>query len=187
MEKYVYKENEIFNASDVYNFFKSGVLPDKKLMGQWVFHCTDIDRIELPESFIEVGAGAFCHSKLVEFIGNIGLKKIGYSTFAQCYNLARVEIPFTVKVIEDAAFKECLTLRELTLPYKLEECGKGITRGCVNLRKMVIPEKFKFLIEEVKEYNPEISKIVVVDDHGKVVQNLGKLRQSFKDQMSIKD
>lgn len=54
-------------------------------------------------------------------------------------NIEGIELPSTIKVIEDGAFKDCKKLEEVVFPENVEEIGYGAFLGCSVLKNVYIP------------------------------------------------
>ncbi len=118
--------------------------------------CSNITRIDLPDSVSEVGTGAFrfCSSlvsgTIPEGMTDVpmylfhgcsslahidipeGVKSIGVYAFYGCSSLSNVELPSTLATIDKTAFNQCSSLGELTIPSTLESyetafSGTGVT------------------------------------------------------------
>ena len=66
--------------------------------------CHSLFSINLPESEVEIGNGAFDSTGFTSIVLPEGLECIREGTFSDCTNLTEVTIPSTVKVIEEGAF-----------------------------------------------------------------------------------
>jgi len=92
-------------------------------IGKYAFAgCCSLERITIPESVTLIGEGAFkdCQS-LGEVTfgrsssGEQGLKIIRQYAFAGCMSLKEMNIPGSVKIIEEETFEDCPRLRTVTL------------------------------------------------------------------------
>ena len=123
-----------------------------------------LETVEIPESMIKVGYGAFEDSyKLhtVKFLGQ-NVTEIGSYAFADCYVLKNVTIPYgiteikystfddtaieymdipsTVRTISDYAFAWCYNLKEVVMRNGLENIGEYAFYHCGDLKTVAIPE-----------------------------------------------
>ena len=85
------------------------------------YHRAGIQRIQLPEGLIRIGAYAF----------------------EDCFNLRSVTLPSTLRVIGEGAFADCRLLMDTALPDQLEELGAYAFRGCHALTGMNLPASLK--------------------------------------------
>lgn len=85
------------------------------------YHRAGIQRIQLPEGLVRIGAYAF----------------------EDCFNLRSVTLPSTLRVIGEGAFADCRLLMDTALPDQLEELGAYAFRGCHALTGMNLPASLK--------------------------------------------
>ena len=64
---------------------------------------------------------------------------IGWSAFADCFDLASVSIPDTVTSIGDTAFINCRELKNVVVPSGVTEIGGGCFYGCTSLESITLP------------------------------------------------
>lgn len=99
--------------------------------GSAVGHRTDIRRIILPSTVIELRAFAFSScTGLTELIIQPGLKKVGRSAFQQCRSLHSIALPEGTETIAASAFWGCENLREVSIPASVKEIGQWAFFGC---------------------------------------------------------
>ena len=84
----------------------------------YTLHNISLERINLPESLIE----------------------IGYSAFEGCSALKSIEIPENVKVIRSCTFSGCSSLASVKLGKNLEDIQHAAFANCTSLKSIVIPE-----------------------------------------------
>lgn len=92
------------------------------------FACTfSLSSIVLPKSVIKygwvVGTGPFEGSGLKEVTLENGTASIAEGLFMNCNNLTTINIPSSVKLINNYAFYGCSTLTSFTIPSTVEEMG----------------------------------------------------------------
>ena len=94
--------------------------------------CTDLVRIDLPDSLRIIGELAFCCKKLrsVSF-GNT--ETILDSAFYDCDDLPHVDLPETLTSLGAFAFCDCDALEEIRLPDRLLFIGGGAFYRCSRL------------------------------------------------------
>ena len=79
-----------------------------------------LQRIELPDSLVEIGEIAFSRcSALVDIVLPDNLVSIGAGAFESCYSLKEIVIPDGVSTIENSAFSGCSSVKKVVL-------GKGV-------------------------------------------------------------
>eukprot|EP00980_Cylindrotheca_fusiformis_P010734 scaffold2418_cov166-Cylindrotheca_fusiformis.AAC.1 len=75
-----------------------------------------------------------------------GLERNGKGAFGRCEGLTKVDIPSTVKLIDNVAFLDCKGLEFLSLKDGLEQIGKGAFYGCRGFQTMRILERIALSI-----------------------------------------
>ena len=65
---------------------------------------------------------------------------IGYSAFAYCKDLTRVNIPNSVKTLDNQAFRECRGLTSVTVPSSVTKIGTWTFLYCYSLKSFVVEE-----------------------------------------------
>lgn len=124
-----------------------------KIIGPNLFWgCTDLERVELPDSITEIygssewmtggrensGAFAGCAS-LKSITIPPKVKVIPFNAFQNCTSLEEIIIPDGVTVIGERAFRNCVNLKHVTLPSSLKTLGRTAFDGCTALEKPVLP------------------------------------------------
>ncbi len=72
-----------------------------------------------------------------------GTTSIGYRAFNNCTELTEIDIPDSVKKIEDYAFENCSSLESLSFGDSLEMIGTGAFSNCDKVESLTIPSKVK--------------------------------------------
>lgn len=133
--------NECSNLKDIK--LSNGV----KVIGVFAFeNCTSLEKIDLPDSVICIGAGikeggafARCSSlKEVRFSKN--LREIGPNAFNYCKALEKVVLPEKVTWIRDYCFFGCSSLKEALLPANCKKIGHSAFGGCRSLEYVDLPD-----------------------------------------------
>ena len=168
-----YNREDILNLDDREEIECGARFPKKKAVLDWLFLRSPISHVDLPEGYVEIGAGAFSESNISTFKAEYGLEVIGKAAFSECARLSSVIIPKSVKKIGWRAFKGCTSLKELSIEGPLDEWEEQIAKGCVCLAKLTCNEKQKDMASEWVKNCPELKKINFVDDEGKVVESWG--------------
>lgn len=88
-----------------------------------------------------------------------GVTTIGWGAFDGCKKLKNIEIPASVRIIEEGAFRYS-GIEQLELPPSLDVIGESAFEGCSKLKNLVIPASVK-VIEESAFY--ECSKLASVE------------------------
>ena len=118
-------------------------------------------RIEVPETVegvpvTVIGGRAFSwfgafdsmgYDPVTEVVLPDSVTEIGTSAFAYCRSLERINVPASLKVIEDKAFMSCTSLIEFEVPDSVEKIGKSAFAYCESLTQFKIPQELSLLEE----------------------------------------
>lgn len=74
-----------------------------------------------------------------------GITVIGKDVFAGHAWLRRVQLPNSLKIIEDGAFNRCTRLEEVDFPDSVERIGINAFRYCRSLKTLQLPKSLKHL------------------------------------------
>ena len=72
-------------------------------------------------------------------IGN-GITGIGYRAFHNCIYMETVDIPSSVKTINEGAFRNCLHIEAITIPNTVTDMGPGVFYLCTRLKDVKLPD-----------------------------------------------
>lgn len=113
--------------------------------------------------------GTFEGTSVKEVVLPEGITTIGYSAFASCKNLVKVNIPSTVTSIGVRAFINCSSLTSITLPNSITEI-KDETFAGTGLTGIVIPSSVEKIGNAVFEGCDYLTQINIPDS----VTSIGK-------------
>ncbi len=85
--------------------------------------------------------------------------EIGNSAFMDCKDLESVEIPNTVKVINDRAFFACSKLTSINIPNGVETIGKYAFYNCESLTSMTLPNSITTIEADAFAYCKNLESI----------------------------
>lgn len=125
--------------------FEAVVLPKGlESIGRKAFYqCADIVSIDIPDSVLDIGDGAFsCCRSLKKIILPPYIEKISLGLF-EGSGLVSVEIPNGIVEIGKEAFRGCEYLNSITIPDTVREIGYGAFMDCVRLEKPILPKSIK--------------------------------------------
>lgn len=127
-------------------------------IGQFAFNGIGVEKIELPETLVDLQIHSFDSCKSLEQVSiKSKISEIPSGSFYECSSLKSVDFPLSVRKICHNAFRSCgsLThvswgnvemieynafedagLEELTLPVSLQEIKYDAFKGCLNLKKV---------------------------------------------------
>lgn len=110
------------------NVFQNNALSHVKLpsqleyIGDLAFNGNVLEEAILPDSLLSFGVGTFSLNRIRKVRFPEKLEVVPKGIFSRNIQLEEVELPKTVKIIEDSAFVGC-PIQEITLPEGLEEIG----------------------------------------------------------------
>ena len=123
---------------------------DLEFLGLCAFEkCTSLKQILIPKKLDEtVDGGTYSHGtgpfKDCEHLTDVqfeeGTTQVAHHLFGGCTGLVSIEIPETVKVIEEIAFTECPNLKTVILNEGLVEIGSSAFSNCEELEEISIPK-----------------------------------------------
>ena len=126
---------------------------DVKIIEEGAFGgCTNIKKLDLPSSIIEIGKSSFfgC-TGLSKIIIPEGVTIIGDSAFSGCSYLESVFLPKTLLQIGDAAFRNCIKLSGLSLNNGLKAIG-GYAFENSGITEITIPSSIEALSSRIQYY-----------------------------------
>mgnify|MGYP002869730706 CR=1 FL=1 len=77
--------------------------------------------------------------KVVEINIPKSVKSVENNAFEGCTNLKKVSVSSGVTTIGDYVFQDCTSLRECVLPETVKTLGEAVFRGCDHLKSVVLP------------------------------------------------
>lgn len=85
-------------------------------IGNSAFEDSEINKIALPNSIVEIEEAAFSH----------------------CLNLESIKLPKSIQIIQDDAFRYCSQLTDIVIPENVILIGKHAFYGCSNLHSFIM-------------------------------------------------
>lgn len=98
-----------------------------------------IDKVTTSNNCTIIGANAFKGSSLSEIHLGQHIHQIETEAFSFCNNLTSIDIPDSVRVIDEDAFLDCRHLRSVKLSRNLEQISKFMFHQCYTLSSLTIP------------------------------------------------
>ena len=162
LETVVFQEGLKGMGNSVFNEcinIKSISLPSTfKSFGMWVFwDCLSVESFSVPENnpyftskdgilytkdmktLVQYPAG----STAKELNVLDGVEVLGFASCEGAYNLEKVTIPSSVRMLDGASLYKCDNLKEIQLSEGLEEIGNEVFYGCMYLKDPVLPKSIK--------------------------------------------
>ncbi len=132
-----------------YGFYKSALITSVELpaslksIGEFSFaNCIMLETVKIPDNTItEIPRSAFdCCDGIYDFIVPYGVTSIGEDAFRECAYIVYVELPSTLKKIDNHAFYDMDNLHDLVIPPSVTEFGEEIVtiEDESNLDKVVL-------------------------------------------------
>ena len=97
-----------------------------------------------------------------------GVTTVGFRAFDDCKNLKNIEIPASVRVIEDFAFFECHKLESIEILSSEVGIGEGAFEDCPALKTVKMPyvtEYHGWFVDSVNLTNVEMPSVEVIGDN----------------------
>ena len=104
--------------------------------------CTGLSQMTIPKGITSIGGGAFAQCtvlKQVNFEEGTSLTSIGSGAFHACKSLTHMDLPESVRFIDELAFDECTALTSVTLPRGLTSIPFACFYRCEKLQSIRIP------------------------------------------------
>lgn len=114
----------------------------KRIPDYMFYMCGSLTHINNPGSIVEIGAHAFNNTKLVSFIFNPGLERIGDYSFEGC-NITEVVLPSSCVRLGGWAFYNCSFINKVRLNKELTHVGSGIFYNCPSVKEVEYEGSFK--------------------------------------------
>ena len=113
-------------------------------LGGVFYECDNLRKVKLNRGLKKLeGTFYACQSlQEVNFLPE-GLMEIGESTFSNCWNVKRVTVPDSVRIIGDKAFAYCKALEDVKFGKHLDTIGEEAFAECSSLRRIDLPENIK--------------------------------------------
>lgn len=109
--------------------------------------CTRLKEVQIPESILHIGEGAFQDCKRLEevsFHQSGKITVIRKETFQGCTSLKRLNLPWRLLRVEERGFYRCQSLEKVCFPEFLESIGKEAFYFN-GFQKLELPENLRIL------------------------------------------
>lgn len=125
---------------------------------------SSIKKVTLPESLLEICAGAFQEcDKLREIQVPSRCVFIGTFAFAGCSSIERVGLPESIRAIHSGAFYGCNSLKRIAIPSSVTTIEDNTFRACSELSEVILPEGLKSIEWGAFAHCPNLTKIRLHD------------------------
>lgn len=107
------------------------------------YNCASLESIKLPEKLETIGNYAFYNTGLTSIDIPDSVKNINESAFAYSKSLEKVKLPSGLTTIQKNLFNYCNSLTDITLPEAVTSIGANAFGLCNSLTKLTLPEKLE--------------------------------------------
>ena len=150
MEQVTFPESLKEIGSDVFygcEKLKEAWIPDGvSWMGSAVFsRCANLEKVRLSKRLTSLPKITFFQCANLKEVILQSVRRLSRACFQQCHSLERIELPSSLKFIEDNAFDDCISLQEIELPQGIEEIGENAFFNCASLRRINLPSSLTFI------------------------------------------
>lgn len=129
-----------YNLSEIRLPNKITTIGKKAFAGVGRISGTKLTSIELPETLLTIGEGAFLNcQKLVTVKLQNGITTIGEGAFLGCEKLTNINLPDSITSIGVCSFESCCALNSITLPKGITTIPDAAFNECKNLTTVIIP------------------------------------------------
>lgn len=151
---FVYKDNGD-GTCEITGYDKRKTLPEKLIIP------TKLDG----KKVVKIGPSAFssCY-KINTAVIPEGVEEIGLQAFKSS-GIQQVDLPSTLKVIDDGAFDGCAKLTNVNLPKGLERIGMGAFRRCIVLESLDIPSTVNSIGVDICQRAEALTSLTVAPDN----------------------
>ena len=143
----------------------NAVIPEGvQAIAKEAFRKSSIKKVTLPESLLEICAGAFQEcDKLREIQVPSRCVFIGTLAFGGCSSIKRVDLQESIRAIHSGAFMNCKSLKRIAIPSSVTTIEDNTFRGCSELREVILPEGLKSIEWGAFAHCPNLTKIRLHD------------------------
>jgi len=143
--------------------------------------------VKVPDGVESIAPGAFAFSKIESIEIPESVISIGVGAFVDCYRLKSVSMADSVKVIEGGAFEQCIRLKNIRLSNGLQKIGDQAFRECKRLYNISFPESLTELGEDVFMFCEGMKFVTINPDMDKQLckQLLDEVKEHCKDTVKI--
>ncbi len=109
-------------------------------IGEYAFEDTELCGIMLPDTVKEIRGDAFSSADNLDYVRiSQSLEYIGSWAFSFNYGLRQIELPETLRELDDWAFYSS-ALESVVIPAGTESVGTGAFKNCGNLTSVLMPQ-----------------------------------------------
>ena len=124
----------------------------------------DVKNVVIPGNIVAVSPYAFTDcSTLRSVTCEDGVRTIGASAFAGCFNLGSVTLPSTLTSIGSRALADCTTLTAIDVPEGVRELSSSLFSGCTALTGVALPSTLTSIASSAFATCTALTGIILAD------------------------
>ena len=119
------------------------IIPESvTIIGDYAFDgCRELREVTFPSSLISIGKYAFRKCASLKSVTIPSVTSIGYSAFAECSSLVKVEIlSSSLTTIQFFTFEKCSSLKEVIMPPSVVSIERGAFDKCTSIMYIEMPK-----------------------------------------------
>ena len=113
--------------------------------------CTNLSKINMPDSIKKIGYYAFRYTSLKEFIAPKNLKEIDTEAFDGCTKLKKIVLNDKLEKIGVSAFYNT-AIETINIPASVKEIGYRAFASCQNLKTVILNSDFNKELNDKERY-----------------------------------
>ena len=123
-----------------------------KTIDKFAFYgCTNLSKINMPDSIENIGNNAFRYTSLKDFIAPKNLKEIDTEAFDGCTKLKKIVLNDKLEKIGVSAFYNT-AIESLDIPASVKEIGSIAFASCQNLKTVILNSDFNKELNDKERY-----------------------------------
>lgn len=136
---------------------------------------SNIDKYKIPTNVTFIGESAFSSCYIQEIDIPDSVKIIEETAFAGCCSLKVIDLPNSIMFIHKDAFWDCKSLQSIDIAENVKFIGDGAFRGCSSLQEIYIPSTVKVIGSGVFDSCKSLQNIYVDSDNSQYISINGIL------------
>lgn len=140
-----YTQNNVFGDYFFYNTNISKIILPNSIVeiGEASLRRLELEELVIPDKVISIGKSAFSYNNFREIIIPDNVEQLGEGAFTMCTLLKNVSIGINIKKIEHSTFSGCSNLETISWPNTIDSIGSSAFSGCNNLIEIDFPDSLK--------------------------------------------
>lgn len=118
-------------------------------IGAGAFREKSVENVSLPDTVVQIGAGAFENCSSLKKINMPSALVVIYgNAFAECSSLETIAFPETLQYFGEGAFYNCTSLNYVEIPKAVNDFNGSVFGGCENLYDIAVNEENPYYVSE---------------------------------------